>query len=125
MYLSLNFFSKCRANWHKLNDKRKEGFNAKDSPIVMGMDAGAITFMFGVSVLFVFLELVLFFYAISIVMKCTNPGPERFVHFTLAVMFTAPYMLFQMTFNKCAKTSWQEYYDPNTSSSAIDMQKGV
>ena len=74
------------------------------------MDAGAITFMFGLSILFVFLELVLFFYAISIVMKCTNPGPERFVHFTLAVMFTIPYMLFQMTFNKCAKTSWQEYY---------------
>ena len=68
-----------------------------------GMGLGFSTGFLIISVLFLILELLLLFYSIGIVLQCTKPGPERIVHMVLAIMFTAPYALFSVLLNPCAK----------------------
>jgi len=67
-----------------------------------GASAAFITFSLIVALIFVVIELLVLFYAINIALTCTKPGKERTVHVLLAVMFTAPYMLLNVLFNKCA-----------------------
>ena len=70
-----------------------------------GASAAFVTFALIIAIIFLIIELLVLFYAIDIAFKCTNPGKERTVHILLAIMFTAPYMLLNIFFNKCAKTT--------------------
>lgn len=57
------------------------------------------------SIIFFLIELILLFYGINMAIICTDPGPERAVNVSLAVIFTIPYVMFNILFNDCAKKS--------------------
>ena len=65
---------------------------AKKTFTLVALVATAILFL---------MELLMLFYALNIAWNCSKPGAERAVHFILAVTFTLPYMLLNVTFNKC------------------------
>jgi hypothetical protein len=45
------------------------------------------------------IEIVLFFYAISFAIKCTNSISEQFIHSIFAAVFTIPYVFLQTLFS--------------------------
>lgn len=93
-----------------LNDRAKaykresEGYSMLDSANA-GMSLGFATGFLLVAIVFLLLELIVLFYCIAIVMKCTKPGPTRVVHMVLAISFTFPYALLNMVFVPCASKS--------------------
>jgi hypothetical protein len=106
MLLSSSFlnssYSRFKKNREK-NNKIKEGYNMRDSSLA-GISASFDSFLLIVAVLFFVLEFFLLFYALNIALRCTNAGPERVVHITLAIIFTLPYVLFSVFFSKCANS---------------------
>lgn len=101
MLISVSLFNKAIKNMHKSAMVIKEGYSFIDSTNA-GMSLGFTTGILAITAIFLILEILVLFYAITIVLKCTIPGPERIVHMVLAIVFTFPYMLFSITFNKCA-----------------------
>ena len=67
-----------------------------------GMDRGLLFVMYLVSMSFLLLEIILIFYALTVAFKCSKPGINRVVHVTLALFFTAPYVLFSLFMGDCA-----------------------
>lgn len=90
---------KARVNALK---RKKEGFSALDSTND-GMSLGFATGFLIIAIVFVMLELLVLFYAITMAINCTKAGPERIVHVVLAIVFTFPYVLLSMFFSPCAK----------------------
>ena len=82
----------------------KEGFSAGESA-QSGAAAAFASFGVAVGVIFFILELVMLFYAINMALVCSEGGPERIVNVVLAVTFTIPYVLLNILFNKCAKST--------------------
>ena len=85
------------------NVKRSKENYGIGSSAVAGMSAAFVTFSLVVAIIFFVLELLVLFYSISIAIGCTKGGPERVVHIVLAIIFTLPYALLNVLFNKCAK----------------------
>lgn len=80
---------------------KKEGYTALQSANA-GASAAFASFSLVVAVIFLLLELLVLFYAISIALSCSQGGPQKIVHLVLAVTFTLPYMLFSVFFSECA-----------------------
>ena len=75
--------------------------------IAAGASASFLSFGLVLATIFLVLEILVLFYAISIALQCTRPGPERIIHIVLAITFTLPYVLLNVMFNKCAQDSLQ------------------
>lgn len=75
--------------------------------IAAGASASFLSFGLVLATIFLVLEIIVLFYAVSIAIQCTRPGPERIVHIVLAITFTLPYVLLNVMFNKCAKDNLQ------------------
>lgn len=104
MLVSSNFLKSSYEKFKKNRQEKKikEGYNAVESSMA-GISASFDTFILVLAILFFILELLLLFYAITLALKCTKPGPERITHLVLAVIFTLPYVLFSSFFSKCAQ----------------------
>ena len=86
--------------------KNKEGFSiSRGDSAGAGAGAAFSSFTLVVAVIFFVLELVVLFYAINMALSCTKGGPERIVNIVLAITFTIPYVMLNILFNKCAKSS--------------------
>lgn len=59
--------------------------------------------MFYGSLLFLIMELILFYYAIIIAKTCSRSGDELLINIIFAIIFTTPYVFFSMLSNPCAK----------------------
>lgn len=81
--------------------KDKENYSKWDSAQA-GFSSGLNTGFLVIAVVFFALELLVLFFALNVALKCTKGGPERTVHVVLAIVFTLPYMLLNLLFNKCA-----------------------
>jgi hypothetical protein len=107
MLFSINFLRRSLKDRKKaIERKKKEKYSHNYSRIGSlnaGMSFGFATGMMIISVVFLILELLLLFYSIGIVLRCTKRGPERIVHMVLAIIFTVPYALFSVLLNPCAK----------------------
>ena len=108
MFISSSVFMNSYEKYKKLDaENKRERFRHNRHQDFDGMGLGFATFFLAISVLFLVLELLLLFYSINIAYKCSQPGPERIMHVTLAVFFTVPYALLTIFFNKCAVTNLQ------------------
>jgi hypothetical protein len=86
--------------------KNKENFSISVSDSAgAGATAAFASFTLVVAVIFFILELIVLFYAINMALACTKGGPERIVNIVLAITFTIPYVMLNILFNKCAKSS--------------------
>jgi len=95
-----------RKEFYKYQKARAEKYTA-DEVAAAGASASFLSFGLVLATLFLVLELLVLFYAISIALQCTNPGPERIIHIVLAITFTLPYVLLNVMFNNCAKQTLQ------------------
>jgi|UniRef100_A0A6C0J2B5 hypothetical protein len=96
MITGITFLAKA----HELK-RNKEKYSSLSSAKAGGALA-ADTFLTIVGIIFLVLELILMFYNISIVLKCTKPGAERMVHMVLAIIIPIPYIFGNILFKKCA-----------------------
>jgi len=87
----------AKANQSKIKEKYSSMKSAK-----AGGALATDTFLSIVGIIFLLLELVLIFFNISIVLKCTKAGAERMVHMLLAIIIPVPYMFGNILFKKCA-----------------------
>jgi len=55
------------------------------------------------SLIFLIMELILFYYAIIIAKTCSRNANELIINIILAIIFTTPYVFFSMLSNVCAK----------------------
>ena len=55
------------------------------------------------ALLFLIMELILFYYAVIIAKSCSRNGDELIINIILAIIFTTPYVFFSMLSNPCAK----------------------
>lgn len=78
------------------NDKNKK-------TQLTGFELAFAIFLLIISIIFLILELILLYFAVSIAMKCSNTKAERIVNFIMAVTFTLPYVLIKTTFDPCSK----------------------
>lgn len=97
---ALNNYNKTHPN----KENYKEDYSFAYA-VGAGTQAAFVNFAIVVAIVFFILELILLFFAIKMVLDCTEPGPERIVHMVLAVMFTLPYVLLNTIFNDCSKKS--------------------
>lgn len=89
-------------NSYEKYQKAKENFTSGQA-VEAGTSAAFISFTIIVSIIFFVLELILLFYGLKIAINCSEGGGERIVNVVLATMFTMPYVLLNILFNKCAK----------------------
>jgi hypothetical protein len=59
--------------------------------------------MFYGALLFLIMELILFYYAIIIAKTCSRSSDELLINIIFAIIFTTPYVFFSMLSNPCAK----------------------
>lgn len=86
---------------YRITHLKKEGYTGWQSANA-GASAALASFSLVVAVIFLLLELLVLFYAVSVALSCTKGGPQKIVHVVLAVTFTLPYMLFSVFFSDCA-----------------------
>lgn len=100
MFLTTTFLQKCIENYNN-NKKSRENYGIIEG-INNTLSVLADTLILLFCILFFVLEFLMMIYSVIIAIRCTSKGPERITHIVLAVTFTLPYMLFNVTFNKCA-----------------------
>jgi hypothetical protein len=99
----LTSFTFLQNSLEKYNTYKKNNENySKWDSAQAGLGSGLVTGFLVIAVVFFALELLVLFFAINVALKCTKGGPERTVHVVLAIVFTLPYMLLNLLFNKCA-----------------------
>jgi len=103
MIISTHLLNKAIKDRHDAKRRQSEGYNTLDS-VNAGMSLGFATGFLIIAVVFVVLELLVLFYAITIAYNCSQ-GHERVVHVVLAIVFTFPYVLLMLLFNKCGPTT--------------------
>jgi hypothetical protein len=102
MIISTSLVKKALNDRSRAKKRQSEGYTMLESTNA-GMSLGFATGFLIVATVFLMLELLVLFYMIGIVMRCTKPGPERIVHMVLAIAFTFPYALLNALFVPCAK----------------------
>ena len=100
MIISTSLLKKALKDRAKAVKRSSEGYTMLESTNA-GMSLGMATGFLIIATLFVVLELLVLFYAITIAYNCST-GHERVVHIVLAMVFTFPYVLLMLLFNKCA-----------------------
>lgn len=110
MIISSNFLKNAYEKYSEAKKLNKEKFEFPEKTIEgisQGMSVAFYTFLLFIAIIFFFLELVLFYFAIYISLYCTKSKEEKIVNFVLATFFTMPYMLLNILFNPCAKSLLQ------------------
>lgn len=102
MLISTTFLHTAVQNYQQ-KSKNDHHHRKHLGPVAGGMTGAFITFLLIVAVIFFLLELLVVYYALSIAVRCSTAGAERVVHISLALFFTAPYILLNLLFNKCAE----------------------
>ena len=102
MIISTRLLNKAMKDRADAKRRQLEGYNRMES-VNAGMSLGFATGFLVIAIVFVILELLVLFYAITIAYNCSK-GHERVVHVVLAITFTFPYVLLMLLFNKCAPT---------------------
>jgi len=106
MLISLSVLTSAMEKYEKKKKKimrENEAYSRQNmSPGGAGMSLGLLSGFMMVAILFFVLELILVFYAVMIALRCTTGGAERMIHLVLAIIFTLPYMLINLVFNRCA-----------------------
>ncbi len=86
--------------------KRRERYSAN-----IASKSGSSSVVTGVvvtlAIIFFIMELVVLYYAVAIAFSCTKKGPERVVNIALAILFPFPYVMLNILFNECAKSTLQ------------------
>ena len=100
MLTSFSVFQSALEKYQQFRKKKEQYSNWESA--AGGLSAGFATGFLVVAIIFVALELLVMFFAINVAFRCTQGGAERIVHLVLAVVFTLPYMLLSLLFNKCA-----------------------
>ena len=115
MLLSFSVLQKAVENYKEKEGKESENeeYSVLDSASG-GLVAGFLTGFVIVALIFVALELLVMVFALQVAIRCTSPGPERIVHLVMAVVFTLPYMLLSLLFNKCAVATLKGVNTVNT-----------
>ena len=103
MLISGTILKKCVEKYQR-HRRRHEKFTSSNA-IKTGFDASYISFTLLIAILFFLMELLMLIYAIGISVSCTKGGPERLVNVIMALTFTTPYVMLNVLFNKCAKSS--------------------
>ena len=98
MLISTNFLKQSYEKYKKT----KESYGYIDSAND-GITASLSGFILIMSIIFFILEFLLIYYAISMAIRCTKSPPERVTHLILAIVFTLPYTLVSVFFNKCSQ----------------------
>jgi hypothetical protein len=109
MIISSNFLKNAYEKYSEAKrlNTEKYDFSKSAEGISQGMSVAFYTFLLFIALIFFFLELVLFYFAIYISLYCTKSKEEKIVNFVLATFFTMPYMLLNILFNPCAKNLLQ------------------
>ena len=111
---------------YERSKKIKEKYNMMESG-AGGLAAGFATGFLVIAIIFVALEFIVMFFAINVAFRCAQGGAERIIHLVLAVVFTLPYMLLNILFNKCAidvVRSWSNSLKPLVVSSSVTAPMG-
>lgn len=119
MYFSSSLLREAYAKYRK-NKIKNEGYNTWDSGSA-GVSAAFDTAFLVIALVFFALEILVLFFAINIAIKCTHGGAERIVHIVLATVFTLPYMLLSVLFNKCAINTLKGFGGSNFHSGVINQ----
>lgn len=82
--------------------KRKERYSSVASKDSSSTSIKGILLV--LAIIFFFMELIVFYYAIAIAFSCTQQGPERIVNIVLAIALPFPYVMLNILFNECAKS---------------------
>jgi uncharacterized membrane protein YbhN (UPF0104 family) len=111
MLTSLIILQNALEKYSKQKRKRnKENYNALQS-LGGGFSIGVATGFLVISIVFFALEIIVLIFAVNVAIKCSLKGPERIVHVVLAIVFTLPYMLLNLLFNKCATDTLRGNYN--------------
>jgi len=102
MLLSLYTFQSCLIRYNKHEEKRRKKENYSVISDNLDMESRIHRSMYGLSLIFVMLELTILYYAIRIAILCSKSRVEKIVHVILAVLFTLPYMVFSVFLTECA-----------------------
>lgn len=103
MLLSSTFFKNAYDRYQKHKKESKEGFNGLESASA-GTSLALDLFLLIISFIFLTIEILMIYYAITIAIKCTKSGTgERVAAVSLAIFFTFPFMLITFFFNKCGQ----------------------
>ena len=105
MFVSSIVLKNALENYSK--SKRREKYSSGDST---GSTTGSKTssvVLVAFAILFLLMELVIVYYSIVIAFSCSQKGPERVVNVILAVLFPVPYLMLNLLFNNCAKSTLQ------------------
>jgi hypothetical protein len=107
MIISTSLFKKALKDRVQAKKRQSEGYTMLESTNA-GMSLGFATGFLIIATVFMILELLVLFFSIIMAMNCTEPGPERIVHVTLAIVFTFPYALLNALFIPCAKKTLRQ-----------------
>lgn len=103
MLLSSTFFKNAYDRYQKHKQMSKEGFTGFESASA-GTSLALDLFILIISFIFLTIEILMIYYAITIAIKCTKAGTgERVAAMALAIFFTFPFMLITFFFNKCGQ----------------------
>jgi hypothetical protein len=94
MLLSSLFLKNSYENYEKKQKNYFENYDYDNNSYLM----------FYISIIFFILELVLFCYAMIIIIKCSRNKHEFIIYTILSIIFTTPFVFFSMLSNECAKT---------------------
>lgn len=103
MIVSGTILKKALDKYQRQKEGFKEGFTTNSAGA--GASAAFVSFVLVVAIVFFLLELIVLFFAINMALSCTKGGPERIVNVVLAITFTIPYVMLNILFNKCAKST--------------------
>ena len=111
MIISLNIlknsfdkYNNSKKNQIEKYDKSKKHHNhPQQNSVNSGFASSFYVFLLIIAFIFFFFELILLYFAVFIAINCSKSREERIVNFVLAVLFTIPYVLFNILFNPCAK----------------------
>jgi hypothetical protein len=100
MIISTSLLQKALKDRSLAKKRQYEGYTMLESTNA-GMSLGFATGFLIIAIMFSILELLVLFYAVSIAYNCST-GHARVVHVVLSIVFTFPYILLMILFNKCS-----------------------
>ena len=98
MLISTSIFNSAVEKFKNLKEF-KEGYHLKNFEKSLTYTFTLIYLI--IAIIFFLLELLVLIYSLQIAVTCVH-GPERVIHFVLAITFTLPYALVNIIFNPCA-----------------------
>lgn len=94
MLLSCLFLKNCTNDLSKLKENYRNDYD---------YDYLSTYLLFIFAIIFFFLELIIFIYAIIITKNCSKNNHELLINSILSITFTTPFVFFNMLSNPCTK----------------------